>query len=177
MKEFSSKLLDIMIGVILGLGFQWWPDLKEPWQFIAFVIVYLLIIDYWIDTASALKKFPPKRELDIIIDVALMFSFFLFIYSTKNTITYFLFAFILFRALDIIWIFRAKSEYKILNHDALVMNTWLLSDAVDVAMASALLAVDYYQKPLELVLLGVFIAFWLVIRILSSFRYKRVFFA
>ena|SRR3989338_1157346 len=176
MKEFSSKLLDIMIGVILGLGFQWWPDLKEPWQFIAFVTVYLLIIDYWIDTASALKKFPPKRELDIIIDVALMFSFFLFIYSTRNSIVYFLFAFAFFRILDILWIFRAKSEYQISNHDGLVMHTWLFADMIEIAMALVLLAAYYNQKTPELILLGIFITIWLVIRIFSSLRYKRVYF-
>src|SRR3989344_5712782 len=146
MKEFSSKLLDIMIGVILGLGFQWWPDLKESWQFVAFVLVYFLIIDYWIDTASALKKFPPKRELDIIIDVALMFSFFLLIFSTKNSIAYFLIAFILFRILDIFWILRAKSEYQIANHDNLVMNTWFLADFIESVAALALLVASHYQK-------------------------------
>ena len=43
MKDFSLKFIDIMIGVVLGLGFQWWPLLQEPWQYVAFIFVYLNI--------------------------------------------------------------------------------------------------------------------------------------
>ena len=41
-----------MVGVVLGLGFQWWPLLKEPWQYTAFIFVYLDIVDYWIDRSE-----------------------------------------------------------------------------------------------------------------------------
>jgi len=32
LKNFSLKFVDIMVGIVLGLGFQWWPELHEPWQ-------------------------------------------------------------------------------------------------------------------------------------------------
>lgn len=176
MKEFTSKLLDIMIGVILGLGFQWWPNLHEPWQFIAFFLVYLLIIDYWIDTGSALKKFPPKREIDILIDVAVTFSFFLFIYYTQATIVHFLAAFIVFRVLDVLWILRVRNEYQIIHHDKLVMNTWLLADFVEAVFAAVIIIVHYFYQLAPLISLAIFIASWLLVRIFSSLRYKRVYF-
>lgn len=166
--------MDIMIGVVLGLGFQWWPNLSETWQFLAFILAYLLIVDYWIDTGSALKKFPPKRELDIILDVTVMFSFFLFIYSTQATIEYFLWAFILFRILDIFWILRVKAEYKPTHHDELVMNTWMFADCAEILSAFALLSLES-RGIAPLSLLGAFIVVWLVIRVVSSLRYKKVF--
>ena len=176
MKEFASKLIDIMIGVVLGLGFQWWPDLQEPWQFAAFALVYLLVIDYWIDTASALKKFPPKRELDIFIDVAIAFVFFLFIYSTKVSILYFLSVFILFRVLDAVWIYRVKAEYRIIGHERLVLNTWLMADFAESLTAAALIATYKTYVLLPLTTLSLFTVAWLLVRVLSSIRYRKAYF-
>ena len=109
--EFSIKFIDIMIGVILGLGFQWWPNLSEPWQYAAFILVYIDVIDYWIDYAPSLKKFPPKFELDLLLDVAIMFTLFLYIYATQQSIVYFLVAFVVLRLLDSFWLLRANREY------------------------------------------------------------------
>ena len=69
-----------MIAVVLGLGFQWWPALTEPWHYIAFIFVYVDIVDYWMDYGPSLKKFPPKREIDIILDILIMFALFLYIF-------------------------------------------------------------------------------------------------
>ena len=100
MKGFALKFLDIMIGIILGLGFQWWPNLVESWQYIAFIFVYLDIIDYWIDFLPALRKFPPEAELDWFLEVGIMFFLFLFIYTTQTTIGYFLWSFFGFRIIS-----------------------------------------------------------------------------
>src|SRR5687768_14211625 len=99
MKNFSLKFIDIMIGIVLGLGFQWWIILQQPWQYIAFVFVYFDIVDNWIDYSHSLKKFPPKREIDVFLDLSIMFVFFLYIYTTQLTIVYFLITFIVFKVL------------------------------------------------------------------------------
>lgn len=178
MKDFAYKFMDIMMGVVLGLGFQWWPNLHEPWQFAAFIFAYIIIIDYWVDTAAALKKFPPKRELDIVLDVATMFSFFLFIYYAQATIIHFLAVFVAFRILDALWIFRVKNEYSLTPHDDLVMNTWLVADFIEAAVAASLIAANYFlSKQTPIMLLAIFVSLWLVTRIWSSLRYKRIYFA
>lgn len=66
-RDFGVKFVDIVLGVILGLGFQWWPMLHEPWQYVAFVFVYLNLIDFWIDYTPAMKKYPLKSEIDVFI--------------------------------------------------------------------------------------------------------------
>lgn len=165
-----------MIGIVLGLGFQWWPNLHETWQYIAFIFVYLSIIDYWIDTAGALKKYPPKREIDVMLDVAIMFLLFLYIYATQITIAYLLTIFIIFRVFDAFWILRVKNEYKTDTHDTLVMNTWLISDTFESAVAAALIGVSWSITPPPLIILTIFIAFIFAVRIWSSFRYRRVYF-
>ena len=101
-----------MIGIVLGLGFQWWPNLHEPWQYAAFIFVYLDIIDYWIDYSPSLKKFPPKSELSLFVDVGIMFILFLYIYATQLTVVYFLSASIALSILDLLWMLRAQHEYQ-----------------------------------------------------------------
>lgn len=168
--------MDIMIGIVLGLGFQWWPDLREPWQYAAFIFAYLSIIDYWVDTAPTLKKYPPKRELDLMLDVAIMFVLFLFIQATLKTVISFLAVFIVFRILDSLWIFRLKKEHKPAYHDEMVVNTWLIFNGAEIIIALGLIAFNgVYQLP-AITLLGIFIIARLASRILSSFRYKRVYF-
>jgi len=176
MKDFALKFIDIMIGIVLGLGFQWWPDLREPWQYAAFIFAYLSVIDYWIDTAPALKKYPPKRELDLILDVAIMFALFLFIYSTRESILYFFITFIVFRVIDFLWILRVKWEYEPMQHDGLVINTWLSFNSAEIIAASGLVLLNFVYPLSPLILLSIFIIFRLISRIFSSFRYKRVYF-
>lgn len=176
MKSFALKFIDIMIGIVLGLGFQWWPDLREPWQYAAFIFAYLSIIDYWIDTAPALKKYPPKHELELMLDVAIMFALFLFIYSTRETIVYFLTAFIVFRTIDSLWILRVKHEYGPVNYDEVVVNTWLMFNGLEIIAAAILVGLAYLYQPSAFILLSIFIAARLISRVASSLRYKRVYF-
>ena len=176
MKNFALKFIDIMIGIVLGLGFQWWPDLREPWQYVAFIFAYLSVIDYWIDTAPALKKYPPKRELDLMLDVAIMFVLFLFIYATRESILYFFTAFIVFRIIDSLWILRVKAEYKPVQYDELVVNTWLIFNSAEIVVALGLIGFGNMYMLTAPILLGAFIALRLASRILSSLRYKRVYF-
>jgi hypothetical protein len=89
-KNFSVKFIDMMIGIVLGLGLQWWVNLESTWQYVAFVFCYFDITDYWIDYGPSLKKFPPKREIDVFLDVAIAFSLFFYIYTTQVSVFYFL---------------------------------------------------------------------------------------
>src|SRR3989338_7383404 len=100
-ERFSLKFIDIMIGVILGLGFQWWAELNLTWQYIAFVFVYLNLIDYWIDYAPTLKKYPFKNQLDIFLHTAIIFAMFFLVYTPQKSIQIFLLAFIFYRLTDI----------------------------------------------------------------------------
>ena len=166
-----------MIGVVLGLGFQWWPELHEPWQVIAFVFVYLDIVDYWIDYGPSLKKFPPKREVDVLLDVGIMFALFLYIYTTQLTLTYFFSAFILLRLLDFFWLLSSKYEYHPTRTDGLYLHTWLRLDAIECVITSCFLGAAVYQIASSLKLLLVFIAVRIIVRVLASLQYKKIHFS
>jgi len=176
MKNFSLKFLDIMIGIVLGLGFQWWPALVQPWQLIAFIFVYLDIVDYWIDYGPSLKKFPPKREIDVMLDVSIMFSLFLYIYSTQLTITYFLGAFLLFRALDYFWLLSSKYEYHPTRTDKVFVDTWLKLDLIEFVAAAGLLVLEFFSAFSPFTFIVVFIAFRILIRVTASWHYKKIHF-
>ena len=166
-----------MIGVILGLGFQWWPNLQEPWQYLAFIFVYLSIIDYWIDTAAALKKYPPKRELDLMLDIAILFLLFLYIYATQRTVLYLLGVFTIARALDALWVLRVLSEYHPLPADGKVFVTWLRQMIFEILFALALIGTTFLWPLGALITLLPFIGFRVAMRVFASFRYKKVYFA
>ncbi len=176
MKDFSLKFIDIMVGIVLGLGFQWWPDLIAPWQYLAFVFVYLDIVDYWIDYSPSLKKFPPKREIDVFLDLGIMFTLFLYIYSTKLTIGYFLIACSIFKLLDYFWLLSSKKEYHPTGSDKLFVDTWMKFNLVEVVVTLAFIGCTllFNLKPLLVILL--FIGFRITMRILASYRYKKVHF-
>ena len=166
-----------MIGVVLGLGFQLWPEVKEPWQFLAFVFVYMDIVDYWIDYGPALKKFPPKREIDVLLDVAIMFSLFLYIYATQLNIFYFFCAFILIRILDYFWLFSSKHEYNPVGTDRVFVDTWLEFDLIEIVLTAGIALLAFFSTLSPLALLLGYIAFRIIVRILASRRYKRIHFA
>ncbi len=176
MKNFSLKFIDIMVGVVLGLGFQWWPFLKEPWQYGAFVFVYLDIVDYWIDYGPSLKKFPPKREIDVILDVAIVFALFLYIYASQLALGYFLGAFVLLRTLDYFWLWSSEYEYRPTGTDKTFVDTWMQFDIIEVLATLAFIALAVITPVSPLIILLAFIAFRLVMRVLASWRYKRIHF-
>src|SRR3989344_4227887 len=131
MKGFVLKFIDIMIAIILGLGFQWWPNLIEPWQYVAFFFAYFSIVDYWIDYIPALKKYPPKSEVGLLADILVLFSMFLLIYSAQKNIAYFFIAFIVFRAVDFVWMWRIRREYALSEKDIIFFNTWLTFEIIE----------------------------------------------
>src|SRR5262245_26927094 len=125
MKNFSLKFIDILIGIVLGLGFQWWPLFEYPWQYVAFIFAYFDIVDYWIDYSPSLKQFPPKREIDVMLDLSIMFILFLYIYASLLSVTYFLGVFIIWRILDYFWLLSSRYEYSPVGTDKLFVDTWL----------------------------------------------------
>ena len=166
-----------MVGIVLGLGFQWWPNLQYSWQYIAFIFVYLDIVDYWIDYSPSLKKFPPKREIDVFLDIAIMFSLFLYIYATQLTIIYFLATFIVFRILDYFWLLSSKYEYKPVDDDKLFIDTWLMFNLIEASATAVLIFLAIFFLLPPLVILSVYIVFRIITRILASWQYKKVHFA
>lgn len=177
MKDFALKFIDIMIGIVLGLGFQWWPNLREPWQYAAFLFVYLDIIDYWIDYSPSLKKFPPKSELTLLIDVGIMFTLFLYIYTTQLTIIHFLSTFIALSILDLLWVWRAKHEYQPHHTEKTYLETWIRFNAIDAALTLALVGIAFSLPVSATTIFIVFVGFRVVMRIFASFQYKKVHFA
>ena len=163
-----------MIGVVLGLGFQWVPSLTYPWQYIAFAVAYLEIIDYWIEYSPSLKKWPPKKEIDLILDVSIVFSLFLYIYSTQLTIYHFLGAGILIRLLDYFWIFSSKIEFNPTGLDKTYMNTWLKLNLILASGSAIALGLGYYLNIAPLNILFIYIGIKLFIRILASLHYKKI---
>jgi hypothetical protein len=176
MKNFSLKFIDIMIGIVLGLGFQWWPQLHLPWQYIAFIFVYLDIVDNWIDYSASLKKFPPKREIDVFLDLSIMFTFFLYIYSTQLTIVYFLAAYIIFKILDYVWLWSSEREYKPVGSDKIFVDTWMRFDILEAIITGILIGLVLLFSVKPLVILIIYIVARIIIRVLASFRYKKIHF-
>lgn len=166
-----------MVGVVLGLGFQWWPLLQQPWQYIAFIFVYLDIVDYWIDYSPSLKKFPPKREIDVLLDIGIMFSIFLYIYATQLTVVYFLTAFIVFKVLDYLWLLSSRYEYRPEGIDKLFVNTWIKFNLVEVFISIGLVGINYLLMTTPLTILIAFVTFRMIMRVLASLQYKKVHFA
>ena len=175
-QTFSIKFIDIMIGIILGLGFQWWPNLTEPWMYMAFIFVYLDIIDYWIDYSPAMRRFPPHHELELMLDMGLMFSLFLLIYSTQLTLTYFLLTFVIFRIIDIFWLWRVQAEYKPKGTDGVFIGTYIKIDIVEVIGTLLLTMLAYSNLASALILLIIFILFRITMRIVASLTYKKIHF-
>ncbi|OHA17984.1 MAG: hypothetical protein A2664_01390 [Candidatus Taylorbacteria bacterium RIFCSPHIGHO2_01_FULL_46_22b] len=165
-----------MIGIVLGLGFQWWPNLHEPWQYIAFIFVYIDIVDYWMDYGPSLKKFPPKREIDVMLDVAIMFALFLYIYTTQLSLTYFFGAFILTRILDYFWLLSSKQEYQPSGVDAVYINSWLRFNLIESVTAGFLFWIALSSIIPVLTILLIFIGLRVIIRILASWQYKKIHF-
>lgn len=165
-----------MIAVVLGLGFQWWPSLTLPWHYIAFIFVYIDIVDYWMDYGPSLKKFPPKREIDIILDILIMFALFLYIYSTQLSILYFLSSFVFLRILDYLWLLSSKNQFHPTGSDKLFVNAWLRYDLVESILTVALILITKYSTLHPLYSLLIFISFRIVARILASLNYKKIHF-
>jgi hypothetical protein len=176
MKNFSLKFIDIMVGIVLGLGFQLWPNLQEPWQYIAFIFVYIDIVDYWIDYGPSLKKFPPKKEIDVILDISIMFALFLYIYTTQLGIIYFLSAFILFMILDYFWLLSSKYEYRPVGTDKIFIDTWMKFNLVEAVGAAIFIILSVFFSPSSLVIISAYILFRLITRVLASWKYKKVHF-
>ncbi len=166
-----------MVGVVLGLGFQWWPLLQEPWQYVAFVFAYLDVVDYWIDYSPSLKKFPPKREIDVLLDIGIVFTLFLYIYATLISITYFLTAFVALKVLDYFWLLSSKYEYQPAGTDKLFVDTWLRFNLIEVCITIILIGLAFIIPISHLIILAIFIVFRLIMRILASWQYKKVHFS
>lgn len=175
--QFGMKFIDVMIGIVLGLGFQWWPDLEHPWQYLAFIFVYLNLVDYWIDYGPTLKKYPLKREIDVILHTFLVFTMFFLIISTLQTVTYFLLAFILYRVGDLIWIYRMRKEFHIPVADRPFFTTWTLFDCTEILGALILFGLLHVIAIDPLVAFLVFATLRITTRVLASVRYQQFYFS
>lgn len=175
--RLTIKLVDIMIGVVLGLGFQWWPSLHEPWQYVAFIFVYFDLVDYWIDYSTSLKRLPPRRELTILLDIAVIFTMFLYIYATQLSILEFLAAFIAFKVVDTFCLIRARVEHHPSKHDRHFVRAWIWSNLFEVVGTGALIAWTYHEPLTAPIMLGIFIALRLATRVWASLQYKEVYFS
>lgn len=176
LKSFGLKFVDVMLGIILGLGFQWWPEIRESWGYVAFIFVYLNLIDYWIDYSPTLKKYPLKDQLDILLHTAIIFSMFFIVYSTVRYINIFFLAYAFYRIVDILWIWRMITEYKPLASDMKFMKTWITSDFFETFMAIflALIYIKLHYSPMTLLL--IYISCRILSRVWASLRYKKMFY-
>ena len=136
--------------------------------------MYVDIVDYWMDYSPALKKFPPKREIDIILDVLIMFALFLYIYSTQSSIFYFLSSFIFLKVLDYFWLLSSKYEFRPTGFDRIFVNAWLKYNLVESILTVALIALTAYLALSALYSLVLFIVFRIIVRIFASLEYKKI---
>lgn|SRR3989338_5463937 len=176
LQQFGQKYIDIMIGIVLGLGFQWWTDLVAPWQYLAFIFIYLNLIDYWIDYSPTLKKYPLKDQVDIFIHSLIIFSMFLLTLATKKTLDYFLFAFILYRVGDLLWLVRIKWEYSVFERDRKFIVSWSIFDSVEILAAAAIIGAGHIYGISVLLLFLSFVIIRVTTRILASVSYKQLYY-
>ena len=174
--NISLKFMDIMIGVVLGLGFQWWPNLIEPWQYAAFIFVYLDLVDYWIHYSISPMKFLPRHELGILLDVAVIFMMFLYIYSTQLTILHFLAAYVSFKIVDVLGLWRTMREHNPQGRDRKFVTAWIMHNFIETTYTIALILIVSQYELSAPVALGTFVVLRLVTRIVMSFQYKHVYF-
>ena len=175
-QNFSLKFIDIMAGVILGFGFSYWGLLSQNWQYVAFIFAYINIVDYWVDYSPSLKKFPPKKELDVMIDVAIMFSLFLYIFSVQYSISYFFAAFAVFRFLDFLWLINVRHHYHPKGYDGIFVGTWIKVNLIDVMICFALLWVASLTIIGSVYLILIYVILITTTRISASLLYKRLFY-
>ena len=124
----------------------------------------------------SLKKFPPKKEIDVLLDVSIVFAMFLFIFTAQLQIWNFLSAYILLMVFDYFWLFSSDREYKPLGHDKLYLETWMRLHVVEVIFATMLiLAAKFVLFTAPTVVLIIFIIFIVVVRLWGSFRYRRAY--
>lgn len=170
--HFSVKFIDLMFGLVLGLGFQWWVGFSYLWQYIAFIFAYIDIVDYWVDYSTQVKKFM-RREIDLILDTAIMFLLFLYIYYIQVGIIYFLVAFVLIRVVDTIGFFRTVSYDLPTRSERLFLNTWAIYGAIEIALTLIIMGIYKYLLILsDLQALLIFIGMRVAIRFLISHKYK-----
>lgn len=176
LQDFSTKFVDIMIGIVLGLGFQWFPELHEPWQYIAFIFVYLNLIDYWIDYSPVVKKYPFKREFDVILHFGIIFMMFFLVYATKLSIGAVLISFIVYRLLDLVWIWRLRNYYGLSSKDQVYVNTWGKFEVLEIIGVLMLLGFNwlFVFSPLS-ILIG-FILLRTALRVLASANYQTIYY-
>ena len=175
-KSIKLKILFTLI-IILGLGFQWWAELREPWQYLAFVFAYLNIIDYWIDYNPLAKKYTLKLEIDVILHTIIIFSMFLLIFGTQKTLAYFLIAFAFYRLADILWIWRIKKEHRVPHSDLIFLNTWFKYDFVEMFVCIGLYFLIGQDILSQMSILVMFVCIRVITRFIESKSYKKVFYA
>ena len=129
-----------------------------------------------IDSSPALKKFPPKRKIDVFLDLGIMFSFFLYIYSTQLTIVYFLATFIIFKILDYFWLWSSERQYKPTGIDKLFLDTWMRFNIFEAVITAILIGITLLFSIEPLIIIIVFISFRIITRIMASLRYKKIHF-
>ena len=111
-----------------------------------------------------------------MLDIAIMFVLFLYIYATQLTTTYFLTVFIIWRVLDYLWLLSSKHEYHPTGTDKLFVDTWMRFNLIEAAISLCLIggAVLFHIQALTIII--VFIAIRIIVRVLASLRYKKVHF-
>lgn len=176
LREFSLKFADIMIGIVLGLGFQWWPELHQPWQYVAFIFVYLNLIDYWIDYSPVLKRYPFKREVDVVLHFIIIFMMFYLVYATQRTVGILLLAFAIYRIVDLLWLWRLHKSYTATPSDEMFLKNWQRYEIIEAFAALLLAGASAVSSASSLTILSVFIVIRLTTRIMASYSYRSVYF-
>jgi len=172
LKDFTIKFIDIIIGIVLGFGFQSWANITETWQYVAFFFAYLTVVDYWIDYIPTVRKFPPKSEIDLLGDIAILFLMFLLIYATQFTVTYFLIVYAIFRIVDDLWMTHIRYQYQLSNRDKLFFNTWFIFGSIECLVAILLVVLISIFHFAPLMIFAIFVIFRIIMRVLGSLRYK-----
>lgn len=174
---FGLKYADLIIGVVLGLGFQWWPNLTEPWQYLAFIFVYLNLIDYWVDYSPLLRKFPLRREADVILHTYIIFTMFFMIYGTHKTISYFLMAFVLYRIGDLLLLLRIRNEHRLDPQDRPFVHAWLRFEFVEAVGTALLLFLSLLTTTAPIFLFLLFVVLRIFMRSVASLSYHKAYYA
>ncbi len=175
MKTIRLKFVDLMVGIVLGAGFLWVTNFHQPWQYLAFLFVYLDILDYWLDHSSAQAKFPSKRIFDLVLTILTVLAIFSYTFTIQFGLWPLLLAFGLFKFFDFIWLIRVEKQHRPHGEEKMFVNSWIICDILEVGFALAMIILLLQISIQPMTLLIIFIIFRVLVWLLATQSHKKLF--
>lgn len=114
----SNGLVNALFGIMLILGFFSWAGVSDTMTYVLFLFTYLLIITYWFELNSFLKKYPSKNIWGFLADMTAVFAILILIVAASFNLGFYFAALAILRTVDTTVISRILSEYDLKKAEA-----------------------------------------------------------